>query len=304
MPTLETPRPSDLHAQVRALTALVRDRRGLSLGADGLLAPAEARTVAALFGHGVTQAETVRGLAEHVGLLRRRGNRLETAPLSQAWNKLAVPVRCSLLYAATFARRAARTPGDTLQGRFLAHRVAVLSALRDHISLHTSLYISLRDREERRAFASCTVALHPLLDAGCRALVAAERTRPVKGSALGTPPDRREPTMSRDKRSGEWLGGEGSDDANSREGPGGGRGATRARDTVMELFLQPLVDLDLARLGRLEPTSEKPKPDDAHSSYAASVQLYDAVSLTPGALVAIATAILADEEGTKREWAV
>jgi hypothetical protein len=100
--------------RIDALVALVADRHGLALLPDGRLAAAEARVVVRAAGLAppegsgvrastVTQREAVellRAVAEGVGLLRVRGDRLEATSLRNAWSKIDETLRAGLVYAA------------------------------------------------------------------------------------------------------------------------------------------------------------------------------------------------------------
>jgi hypothetical protein len=93
-----------------ALVALVADRHGLSLLPDGRLAAAEARVAAratGLAGRARGRApverdavELLRCVAEGVGLLRARGDRLEATSLRHAWTQIDEGLRAGLTFAA------------------------------------------------------------------------------------------------------------------------------------------------------------------------------------------------------------
>ena len=103
-----------LLARLDALVALVADRHGLALLSDGRLAAAEARVAVRATGLAlpggsgvrastVTQREAVellRAVAEGVGLLRVRGDRLEATSLRHAWSKIDETLRAGLTFAA------------------------------------------------------------------------------------------------------------------------------------------------------------------------------------------------------------
>jgi hypothetical protein len=103
-----------LLARLDALVELVADRHGLALLPGGRLAAAEARIAARATGlaaprgptaggPGVTQREAVellRAVAEGVGLLRVRGDRLEATSLRNAWSQIDQSLRAGLTYAA------------------------------------------------------------------------------------------------------------------------------------------------------------------------------------------------------------
>jgi hypothetical protein len=102
-----------LLARLDALVELAADRHGLALLPDRLAA-AEARVVVRATGlappketavrvSGVTQREAVellRAVAEGVGLLRVRGDRLEATSLRHAWVQIDQGLRAGLCYAA------------------------------------------------------------------------------------------------------------------------------------------------------------------------------------------------------------
>jgi hypothetical protein len=115
-----------LLARLDALVALVADRHGLALLPDGRLAAAEARVAARATGvarrartrppsggsppgppggRGLAvverdAVELLRAVAEGVGLLRVRGDRLEATSLRHAWAQIDEPLRAGLTYAA------------------------------------------------------------------------------------------------------------------------------------------------------------------------------------------------------------
>jgi hypothetical protein len=102
-----------LLARLDALVTLVADRHGLALLPGGRLAAAEARVAARAAGLApprgpgapsptVTQREAVellRAVAEGVGLLRVRGDRLEATSLRHAWAQIDRGLRSGLVYA-------------------------------------------------------------------------------------------------------------------------------------------------------------------------------------------------------------
>ena len=108
--------PPDDHggllACLDALVDLAADRHGLALLPDGRLAAAEARAAARAAGPGppdlgrpavvadLDALELLRVLAEAVGLLRVRGDRLEATALRPAWAKVDPGLRAGLIYAA------------------------------------------------------------------------------------------------------------------------------------------------------------------------------------------------------------
>jgi hypothetical protein len=103
-----------LLARLDTLVELVADRHGLALLPDGRLAAGEARIAARAAGlttprgpggpaPGGTQREAVellRAVAEGVGLLRVRSDRLEATSLRHAWAQIDPGLRSGLVYAA------------------------------------------------------------------------------------------------------------------------------------------------------------------------------------------------------------
>jgi hypothetical protein len=103
-----------LLVRLDALVELAADRHGLALLPGGRLAAAEARVAARATGlaapreptaraAGVTQraaVELLRAVAEGVGLLRVRGDRLEATSLRNAWAQIEEGLRAGLVYAA------------------------------------------------------------------------------------------------------------------------------------------------------------------------------------------------------------
>jgi hypothetical protein len=111
LPTLEPISASygGLLTRLDILVNLVADRRGLALDLHGRLAAAEARLLAEALeldrrsGAGqrdVAAVELLRGLAEAVGLLRDRGDRVEATTLRHPWAQLDPDLRAGLVYAA------------------------------------------------------------------------------------------------------------------------------------------------------------------------------------------------------------
>ena len=101
--------------------SLVADRHALVLDRDGRLAGAEARLVAdaldlseaaASAPRGLAAVELLRGLAEAVGLVRDRGQRLEATTLRHPWAQLDPALRAGLVFAAWCHRM----PWDKLLG--------------------------------------------------------------------------------------------------------------------------------------------------------------------------------------------
>jgi hypothetical protein len=102
-----------LLARLDALVDLAAERHGLALLPGGRLAAAEARVAARATGiaaprgagardPGLTQREAVellRAVAEGVGLLRARGDRLEATGLRHAWAQIDRSLRAGLVYA-------------------------------------------------------------------------------------------------------------------------------------------------------------------------------------------------------------
>jgi hypothetical protein len=109
-----------LLVRLDALVALVADRHGLALGPDGRLAAAEARVAARAAGLAgpptagsdaqagrprLTAAEReavelLRAVAQGIGLLRLRGDRLEATGLRHAWAQLDQGLQAGLAYSA------------------------------------------------------------------------------------------------------------------------------------------------------------------------------------------------------------
>jgi hypothetical protein len=103
-----------LLARLDALVALAADRHGLALLPGGRLAAAEARVAARATGlvpsrdsgargPAATQRDAVellRAVAEGVGLLRVRGDRLEATSLRNAWAQIDESLRAGLTFAA------------------------------------------------------------------------------------------------------------------------------------------------------------------------------------------------------------
>jgi hypothetical protein len=106
------PKDRGLLARLDALVELVADRHGLALLPDGRLAAAEARVAAhaaglagSTSGRGRTAVERdavelLRCVAEGVGLLRVRGDRLESTSLRHAWSQIDEGLRAGLTFAA------------------------------------------------------------------------------------------------------------------------------------------------------------------------------------------------------------
>jgi hypothetical protein len=106
------PNDRGLLARLDALVELVADRHGLALLPDGRLAAAEARVAARATclagstggrGRAVVERDAVellRAVAEGVGLLRARGDRLEATSLRHAWTQIDESLRAGLTFAA------------------------------------------------------------------------------------------------------------------------------------------------------------------------------------------------------------
>jgi hypothetical protein len=108
--------PNDLGllARLDALVELAAERHGLALLPGGRLAAAESRVAARAAGISSTRGSTNRGsalaqrdavellraVAEGVGLLRVRGDRLEATSLRHAWAQIDEGLRAGLVYAA------------------------------------------------------------------------------------------------------------------------------------------------------------------------------------------------------------
>jgi hypothetical protein len=108
------PHDLGLLARLDALVGLAAERHGLALVPGGRLAAAESRVAARAAGIGSTRGSTPRGsalaqrdavellraVAEGVGLLRVRGERLEATSLRHAWAQIDEGLRAGLVYAA------------------------------------------------------------------------------------------------------------------------------------------------------------------------------------------------------------
>ena len=108
--------PTDLGllARIDALVELAADRHGLALLPGGRLAAAESRVAARAAGISSARGQAPRGsalaqrdavellraVAEGVGLLRVRGDRLEATSLRHAWAQIDEGLRAGLVYAA------------------------------------------------------------------------------------------------------------------------------------------------------------------------------------------------------------
>jgi hypothetical protein len=111
LPTVEPISASygGLLTRLDILVNLVADRRGLALDLQGRLAGAEARLLAEALEldrspepvpRDLAAVELLRGLAEAVGLLRDRGDRVEATTLRHPWAQLDPDLRAGLVYAA------------------------------------------------------------------------------------------------------------------------------------------------------------------------------------------------------------
>jgi hypothetical protein len=111
LPTLEPISISygGLLTRLDILVNLVADRRGLALDLRGRLAAAEGRLLAealeldrspATASRDLAAVELLRALAEAVGLLRDRGDRVEATTLRHPWAQLDPDLRAGLVYAA------------------------------------------------------------------------------------------------------------------------------------------------------------------------------------------------------------
>jgi hypothetical protein len=118
--TAVPPPDRGLLARLDALVALAADRHGLALLPDGRLAAAEARVAARATGLAASApagpaappggrgraaverdaVELLRAVAEGVGLLRVRGDRLEATSLRHAWAQIDQTLRAGLTFAA------------------------------------------------------------------------------------------------------------------------------------------------------------------------------------------------------------
>ena len=108
------PHDLGLLARLDALVELAADRHGLALLPGGRLAAAESRVAARAAGISSARGSTMRGsamaqrdavellraVAEGVGLLRVRGDRLEATSLRHAWAQIDEGLRAGLVYAA------------------------------------------------------------------------------------------------------------------------------------------------------------------------------------------------------------
>lgn len=120
MPTAELipPAHGGLLARIDILVNLVADRRGLTLDPSGRMAAADARLVAEALElipvpgpdpdrsggppslRDLAAVELLRALAEAIGLIRDRGDRIEATTLRHPWKQLDPGLRAGLVYAA------------------------------------------------------------------------------------------------------------------------------------------------------------------------------------------------------------
>jgi hypothetical protein len=133
------------HLLVRldVLINLIADRHGLALDGHGRLTDDDAQLVAdaldlqaeARSSRGQAAVELLRGLAEAIGLLRDRGDRVEATTLRHPWAQLDPELRAGLVYAAWVHRipwgnMLADVP-DPLVEALRANRTQVLRLLYD-----------------------------------------------------------------------------------------------------------------------------------------------------------------------------
>jgi hypothetical protein len=140
----EHPTQGQLLTRLEVLVSLAVDHGGLALDRQGHLVTADAQLVADALALGdapqptpreLAAIELLHGLAQAVGLLRDRGERLEATTLRYPWRQLAPDLRAGLVYAAWCTRMPwTHMLGDTgdpvVQGLSEA-RVAVLRLLFD-----------------------------------------------------------------------------------------------------------------------------------------------------------------------------
>jgi hypothetical protein len=111
VPTLEpvSIEQGGLLTRLDLLVTLVADRRGLALDSRGRLARAEGRLLTEALelnrsrgapGRDLAAVELLRALAEAIGLLRDRGDRVEATSLRHPWERLDPDLRAGLAYAA------------------------------------------------------------------------------------------------------------------------------------------------------------------------------------------------------------
>ncbi len=108
-PGAGNPPQGPLLTRLEVLVSLAVDRGGLALDRQGRLVASEAQLVADALGLGdapepgsreLAAIELLRSLAQAVGLLRDRGERLEATTLRFPWRQLAPDLRAGLVYAA------------------------------------------------------------------------------------------------------------------------------------------------------------------------------------------------------------
>ena len=194
MPTLEPISISygGLLTRLDILVNLVADRRGLALDLHGRLAAAEARLLTEALeldrspgpaSRELAAVELLRGLAEAIGLLRDRGDRVEATTLRHPWAQLDVDLRAGLEYAAWCHRVAwAEMLGDVPEPHVRTLRAArsrvlrLLFELPAGVDLHLAGFAStVADRiglpdETWLAPAVAAIFLDPLVALGAAAV--------------------------------------------------------------------------------------------------------------------------------------
>ncbi len=112
-PGAEHPTQGHLLTRLEVLVSLAVDHGGLALDRQGQLVTADAQMVADALALGdapqptpreLAAIELLRGLAEAIGLLRDRGERLEATTLRHPWRQLDPELRAGLVYAAWCTR--------------------------------------------------------------------------------------------------------------------------------------------------------------------------------------------------------
>jgi hypothetical protein len=119
----EHPTQGHLLTRLEVLVSLAVDHDGLALDRQGQLVTADAQLVADALALGdapqptpreLAAIELLRGLAQAIGLLRDRGERLEATTLRHPWRQLDPELRAGLVYAAWCTRMPwAHMLGDT-----------------------------------------------------------------------------------------------------------------------------------------------------------------------------------------------
>ncbi len=149
-PGAENPTQGHLLTRLEVFVSLTVDRGGLALDRQGRLVAADAQLVADALALGdapqptpreLAAIELLRGLAEAVGLLRDRGERLEATTLRYPWRQLDPDLRAGLVYAAWCTR----IPWTHLLGDTAAPVVQGLSDARTGV---LRLLFELRDQAE------------------------------------------------------------------------------------------------------------------------------------------------------------